>query len=161
MPPKKKASAKRRLDFESVSAKRKKSSSLPPTEIPKVSPSVPSSPLKRSRPSTKVVVTPDVSTEKEFVPTYLHKNLEYERVGRKEKLTQVQVDAYRLILTHYEIPKDLEQSRSYGPLSGSSYEELVIQAYSLDKLKPLKKKVDICTACAGTGHVRDECPTLV
>lgn len=69
--------------------------------------------------------------------------------------------AYRLITDHYFIPEDLEQQRAYGPLSGSSFEERVVQEYALGKLRPTTEDVAICTSCATVGHKRLDCPKLV
>ena len=99
----------------------------------------------------------------EYVPTYIHKNVEYHRKGEaSNSLPSKTLNVFQLITDHYAIPKDLEQSRSYGPLSGSTYEERVISAYRLGKLKASDTPATIiCTGCAEIGHERDECPTLL
>lgn len=101
--------------------------------------------------------------KKEYVPTYIHKNLEYHRKGEaSDALPSKTLKIFQLITDHYAIPRDLEQSRSYGPLSGSTYEERVISAYRLGKLKTSNTPAKIiCTGCAEIGHERDECPTLL
>ena len=168
MPPaKKKSSAKRRLDFEATSGQNRSRQSAKvasTSNVPATKPitSLLSSPAKRARPS-KAIVTPDVAKherEDEYVPKYIHKNVEYQRRGRKS-LPSTKLAAFDQIMQHYVIPKDLEQSRKYGPLSGSSYEELVLQAYTLDKLEPMEAQVEICTECAKIGHKRYECPKLI
>ena len=64
---------------------------------------------------------------------------------------------------HFSIPKDFEQNREYGPLSGTCYEERAISAYNLGLLKPVDQAstVEICSSCASLGHKRVECPELV
>lgn len=99
----------------------------------------------------------------EYVPKYIHQNLEYRRMG-EAKMPEHRLKAFKLITDYFIIPSDLEQSRSHGPLSGSSFEDRVIQEYTLGKLAtmdPSEPKVEICTACAAVGHMQDDCPTLV
>ena len=185
-PTRKKATTKGRLYFErsqksrateSTSSNKRTTKSAADSSL---APSLLSSPSKRPRTTAtkaKVIVTPEVSSKTransdsstpatladEYVPTYLHKNLEYQRQGQKRGLPKSKIDAFGLVLEHFRIPEDLEQAQSkYGPLSGSSYEERVLQAYSLGKLKPKTDGVMmmICTACANVGHERDECPSL-
>lgn len=103
----------------------------------------------------------------EYVPRYIHKNLSYRRRGESDHLSDVQLECFRRILDHYLIPEDLERNRTrYGPLSGSTYEELVIEQYGLGRLRARDatepgRRVMICTACAATGHKRTTCPTLI
>lgn len=121
-----------------------------------------------SSPDTKkkkkaAVVTPSVQTKKqapEYIPTYIHKNLAYGRVG-KSTLHPTKLNAFELIADNFDIPADMEQDRSFGPQSGTTFEERAIQAYALGKLSPKGKDVAICTSCATLGHMRDECPTLI
>ena len=63
----------------------------------------------------------------------------------------------------FVIPKGFENSRSFGPLSGSCFEERVISAYSNNLLEPKNAgvKIQICTSCASKGHKRDDCPELL
>jgi hypothetical protein len=114
-----------------------------------------------------VVVTPiDERKEPatpEYVPKYIHKNVEYCRKGQA-KLSPSTLQAFQLVEDHFAIPKDIEQNRVYGPLSGTSYEELVIRAYTLGKLTPKDSAdgdVAICTSCATVGHKLDDCPDLL
>jgi hypothetical protein len=65
---------------------------------------------------------------------------------------------------HFVIPQDFENNRKYGPLSGVSFEERAISAYSCGLLEPKTQasaKVAICSACAEEGHKRSACPQLV
>jgi len=125
---------------------------------------------KRMKPS---IVTPvdekkednkkEQQQEELFVPKYIHKNLSYVRKGQSE-LDPIKQRAYEQIIGSHIIPSDLEQSRTYGPLAGSCYEERVFQAYSLGKLTVQDEyhgETRICTVCANKGHVRNECPTLI
>jgi hypothetical protein len=101
-------------------------------------------------------------TRDEYVPIYIHKNLEYARKGQSANLSPQRLKVLQWIQEYYEIPKDIEQDRAYGPLSGSSYEDRVIAAYRLGKLTAAGAVATvICTACAELGHERDQCPTLV
>lgn len=136
------------------------------------------SPKKKGK-SAAVVVTPaensarkatapkKASTVADYVPTYVHKCVEYLREGQATNLSPLKSKVFQLIKVHYEIPKDFEQNRTYGPLSGSSYEDRVIAAYRLGKLDAVVNNnandVDtvICTACAEMGHAREQCPILL
>lgn len=118
---------------------------------------------QRRRPTA--TVTPEQEESQalsQYIPTYIHKNLEYRR-GGSANLSAATLEVFRLITQHYVIPEGFEQSRKYGPLSGTCYEERVIQAYSLGKLTPVEgsEKLVICTVCATEGHRRSSCPTLV
>jgi hypothetical protein len=124
-----------------------------------------------SSPETKkkktAVVTPlderKVAAVSEYVPKYIHKNVDYRRKG-EAKLSPSTLQVFQLVEEHFDIPKDIEQNRSYGPLSGTSYEERVIRTYTLGKLTA-KDSADadiaICTSCATVGHRRDDCPDLL
>lgn len=119
-------------------------------------------------------VTPAVTPEEEssdhnalsrYVPEYIHKNLDYKKRGEKT-LSATTSEVYRLVCEHYEIPDNFEQRRSFGPLSGTSYEERVVQAYAVGRLASSRKDGDapaaeICTCCAALGHKRVDCPTLI
>ena len=118
---------------------------------------------------TKVApfVTPEQAASEKlsrYVPKYIHKNLDYARKG-KAKLPESKLKIFNWIGERYVIPKDFEQKRSYGPLSGITYEERVTQAYCLRKLERSESAPDaetnICTACTEVGHRRDDCPTLI
>lgn len=144
------------------------------------------SPLKKPfrEAASLSVVTPDnletatkfksLQTKKssDYIPSYIHKNVEYVRKGQIMKLSSIQSKLLLWIDDHYEIPNDFEQNRKFGPLSGSSYVDRVITAYRLGSLK--RKEVSnhddrtthmnhsvICTVCADLGHVADACPTLL
>lgn len=134
-----------------------------------------STPAKEFQPKTSVV-TPDEEeqkqrTEAEFVPVYIHKNLGYHTKGTVN-LSETSLKAFSLICQTHIIPDDLQSSRVHGPLSGSSYEERVLQKYMLRQLQPKPEyQVDgiedvsssgkICIACAEQGHIRDDCPSLL
>lgn len=100
------------------------------------------------------------SSEQEYIPKYIHKNVEYKRKGQTKDSTLVAT--YELVEKYYEIPDDFENNRKYGPLSGVSYEERAIAAYAVDLLSPkTDKAVAICSACATEGHKRSACPKLI
>ena len=135
------------------------------------------SPAKKSR-TKPAAVTPEDAHRKQdenqqqkeapqsYVPTYLHKNVGYQRQGTSA-LSEAKQRAFAWICQRYVIPADLEQSRSaYGPLSGSSYEERVIQQYALDRLErnpdaAPDTETDVCTECGDAGHRRAECLSLI
>lgn len=97
-----------------------------------------------------------------YVPSYIHKNVEYISMAKMSNLSPVQTRVLEWISEQYELPKDLEQNRKYGPLSGSSYADRVISAYRLGSLKRANDGIsEICTACANLGHDRDNCSTLL
>lgn len=97
---------------------------------------------------------------KAYVPEYIHKNLGYQREGTAS-LSAVAKKTFELVQEHYVIPDDLEQNRSYGPLSGTCFEERAIRAYNLSLLKPMKTDVEICSHCSSLGHKRNDCPQLI
>jgi hypothetical protein len=123
-----------------------------------------------SPPASKLKVSPITPEEAEieelskYVPKYIHKNVQYSRKG-EAKLAASEGVIFKWIWDHYFVPKDFEQNRLYGPLSGTSYETRVIQAYSNGKLErnPSAPGAEafICTACSEIGHKRDDCPTLI
>ncbi len=122
-----------------------------------------SSPVKKARlselysPQKKVMK----SKEETYVPTYVHKNLAYKRKGIASLPSKVKA-TFELVQDHYDIPVDFEQSRFYGPLSGTSYEERVISAYNLLLLEPKDgDPVQICSSCIKLGHKRNDCPDLI
>lgn len=110
-------------------------------------------PVKRSR----------VEKEGAYVPSYIHKNVTYKRKGEAGLSEQTRA-AYELVEKHFHIPDGFENSRKYGPLSGMSFEERAISAYSLGLLVPKTQKsanVAICSVCAVEGHKRTDCPKLI
>jgi hypothetical protein len=112
-------------------------------------------------------VTPAKGSDNDYIPSYIHKNVEYIRKGHMSKLTPHQSKILQWITEHYEIPNDFEQNRKYGPLSGTTYLERVIAAYRLGSLPRTTCNNDedttdvICTICANTGHTADACPTII
>jgi hypothetical protein len=134
------------------------------------------SPQKKSAPETTSVnvvtpaevdfspkVLPKGNDADNYVPTYIYNNVEYVRKGQLTNLSPLHAKLLEWIAEHYEIPKDLERNRKYGPLSGSSYSDRVITAYRLGSLEKIDNDdtTIICTGCANLGHDRDNCPTLV
>jgi hypothetical protein len=127
------------------------------------------SPEKKSKISETVpFVTPaktspqeDTATT-EYVPTYIHKKIDYKRKGQG-KIDDITQKSFDLVGEHFILPKDLETNRKYGPISGCTFEQHAIRAYSLGMLKAKNPSVvvEICTACATSGHKRDECPKLI
>jgi hypothetical protein len=114
----------------------------------------------KSEPPTKRT---RVEKKDEYVPSYIHKNVDYKRKGKAD-LSDETLEAYELVEKHFHIPDGFENSRNYGPLSGTSFEERVISAYSLGLLEPKTKEsanVAICSVCAVEGHLRSDCPKLI
>lgn len=156
---------KRRLDFdeEQTSQSRDASAASPPKRQRRtIEPfTTTSSPLARLR-DVGAAVTPEDESQplSSYIPKYIHQNLDYHRRG-ESNLSETTQKVFALIESNFNIPSDFEQKRSYGPLSGSSYEERVIQAYSLGKLKAKKDDIPICTCCGTIGHKRFDCSTLI
>lgn len=137
-----------------------------------VTTAVAGSPVKRTKiSSAAAAVTPEEDTAsnatRSYVPQYIHANVAYRTKGNSA-LSETTRKVYQWIVKHHEIPNDLEQRRSYGPLSGSSYEERVIQQYDLGQLKRTTVPTgddlvvsSICTSCAEVGHKRNDCPALI
>ena len=179
----KKAGSKRRLDFDeevpdskapvsaspapsnsrSKRSKRQKPISFPPA-------SATATPTKKSSKKAAVVTPLDADEKKtddhSFVPIYIHKNVDYHTEG-VAKISQPAKKAFELIRQTHIIPSDLQTSRAHGPLSGSCYEEKVMQEYELGQLRVKPEFADddtatkICVACAKQGHLRDNCPDLL
>ncbi|KAG7340144.1 hypothetical protein IV203_006548 [Nitzschia inconspicua] len=113
-------------------------------------------------------------TQSAYVPSYIHQNLSYQRRG-KAQLSSTMKQTFALVEEHYVIPNDFETNMKYGPLSGTCFEERVIDAYNDGLLQCKSSKpeihtqtkttttaiVDICSHCAVTGHKRIDCPELV
>lgn len=180
-----KAGTKRRLDFDedgdsAVAAVQRPSklaattTSVSRKEKQTTISSAFSSPVAKKLDKRSKVVTPEEEKKQDddettttkrsgFVPKYIHKNLSYYCQGDSE-LDPITRKAFEKVMESHMIPQDLEQSREYGPKSGSSLEDRVLRAYALGQLTPREDyqgDARICTACAETGHKRDACPTLI
>ena len=117
-----------------------------------------------------VLVTPEKvgdeeqEKEKEYVPTYIHKNLNYKRRGMAS-LDENLERTFDLVEEHYVIPSDFENNRSYGPLSGTCFEQRAVDAYEKGLLVPIRSSKEgdvlICVYCAQLGHRQDDCPQLI
>ena len=186
----KRQTAKRRLfvDDDDDEPKEVATSKLIPTDIS----SVLETPKKKRRlddgsqtffsPKAKAVVTPEKEDEiatpvkrkipfrreekkadEAHVPIYIHKNVNYQRRGDAsidEKLKKT----FELVESHFFIPEDFERNRSFGPLSGTCFEERAIRAYNLSLLEPKNDadaELEICSHCAVLGHRRSDCPDLI
>jgi hypothetical protein len=178
MPPK---SQKKKAEATRSSARRKlqMDAKSPPRPVPPEVVDLTDSPKKRGvgafflKKSQAALVTPPKSEpltkrarlekKDEHVPSYLHKNVDYKRKGKAD-LSDETLAAYEIVEKHFHIPDGFENSRKYGPLSGTSFEERVISAYSLALLEPKTKEsanVAICSVCAVEGHKRSDCPKLI
>jgi hypothetical protein len=177
-----KAGTKRRLVFDvdeeepkgsSAAVSRKRTAVRKTSTAASATTSAPyASPIaKRTKQTTLSAVTPDESkgglaprkSKPAYVPTYIHKNVGYQREGNA-LLPKNVLRAFDQIVASHVIPDDLEQSRAYGPLSGACYQDRVLQAYTLGRLtvrEDFAGSPCICTVCAETGHKRDACPTLI
>lgn len=153
-------------------------SSGPPPSSPiglKRTRSTSKSPFQSPGPAQKIqkvaAVTPETPEEdkkkekQRYIPLYLYKNVDYQASDSSygKNVTTEQLKAVSWIEQHYTIPNDFETSRRFGALSGSSYPERVLQAYTLNKLQSKREGFTpfICTHCAQEGHIRNECPLLL
>jgi hypothetical protein len=100
------------------------------------------------------------NTDERYVPHYLYKNLQYRRKGEADLNTGAR-KAFDLIEENYFVPQNFESSRIYGPWSGSSYEERLINAYECNLLQPKVGSILFCCACGEVGHSRRLCPSLL
>ena len=98
----------------------------------------------------------------QYVPTYIHKNLNYQRRGQAS-ISEELKKTFALVEQHYEIPNDFETNKKrYGPLSGTCFEERVVTAYDHGLLESKSDTItEICSHCAVTGHKREDCPVLI
>ena len=127
------------------------------------------SPKKKSKKKKKVEAKAAVATTEEpYVPTYIHKNVGYQRFGTAtDRLSDGQKLAFAFVVENYDIPADFETNRKYGPLSGTSYEERVLAAYATKGLTPSEDadsilvRKGICTFCGELGHKKKLCPGLL
>lgn len=176
MPPKSKRSDPRRIDFDDDLASDRTGNEVSPI------PPAATTPRKRTlhtylspvKPVSKdaAFVTPLKKTrideesevkESQYIPIHLYKNIEYKRQGEAD-LNEITRKAFELVQEHFVLPKDLETNRKYGPKSGICFEEHAIRAYSQNMLESKtgsNPAIQICTACATTGHKRNDCPSLV
>ncbi|KAL3925698.1 MAG: hypothetical protein SGILL_000230 [Bacillariaceae sp.] len=103
-----------------------------------------------------------------YVPVYIHKNLNYQR-SEQASIPEELKQSFALVEEYFEIPRDFESNTSYGPLSGTCFEERVVEAYNHGLLKSKDWEtnnddgtiVKICSHCATTGHKREDCPELI
>lgn len=113
----------------------------------------------------------NIDDDTAYIPSYIHKNVEYIRKGELSKLSPIESKLLQYITKHYVIPHDFESNRIYGPLSGTTYMHRLTMAYRLGSLQPKQQGPTttendvllsvICTTCAALGHTADECPTTV
>jgi hypothetical protein len=126
---------------------------------------------------------------------HLHASLDYLHRGRSKSssagnnncnddnsaillTTTPTMKAYRFIRKHYLIPNTIETDYKFGPHSGSTFEDRVIRAYTLNQLIPRhckKKQQDdsssssssistlllVCSYCGNEGHNRNSCVQLL
>ena len=97
-----------------------------------------------------------------YVPTAIYKNIQYS-VRTDDSIMKLSVPrrlALTKILELVEIPDDFE-TRKFGPLSGTCWEERVLNCYDSGLLKSPGGKEIICTSCASEEHRRNDCPLLL
>ena len=112
---------------------------------------------------SKVKDSIEKTDSQQYVPIYIHKNLNYKRRGQAF-LDKTLKCAFDLVEKNYVIPSDFENDRSYGPLSGTCFEERVVNAYDRGLLLPNVSSdcgILICINCAKIGHQQDDCPDLI
>ena len=126
------------------------------------------SPKKKSKKKKVEAKAAVATTEEPYVPTYIHKNVGYQRFGTAtDRLSDGQKLAFAFVVENYDIPADFETNRKYGPLSGTSYEERVLAAYATKGLTPSEDsdstlvRKGICTFCGELGHKKKLCPELL
>jgi hypothetical protein len=100
------------------------------------------------------------NAEERYIPHYLYKNLQYRRKGEADLNTGAR-KAFNMIEENYLVPQNFESSRIYGPWSGSSYEERLINAYECNLLQPKVRSIIFCCACGEVGHSRRLCSSLL
>ena len=101
----------------------------------------------------------------DYHPDHIHGIIDYHHRG-EVSLTTGQMDAYRFIRDHFNIPRDIELDSKFGPWSGICFEERVLRAYTLDELMPKNEEdvscsLKVCTYCGEEGHKRDGCLKLI
>jgi hypothetical protein len=98
-----------------------------------------------------------------YHPDHIHGNIDYHHRG-EVSLTSGQMNAYRFIRNHFNIPRDIEVDSKFGPWSGTCFEERILRAYTLDQLKSKSgdgSLLRVCTYCGEEGHKRDRCMKLI
>ena len=125
-----------------------------------------------TKPSVKKDETKKEKADDAYVPVHIHKNLNYQRRGQASISKELK-KTFALVEDYFEIPRDFESNKTYGPLSGTCFEERVVEAYNHGLLQSKtrgdndgddsgnKTVVEICSHCATTGHKREDCPELV
>lgn len=75
-------------------------------------------------------------------PSALNKLLFYSREGEAHDLVPGLVKVYEFVLRTCEIPEDFEANHKYGPKSGISYEERLVNAFCFKMLPHVSPKAD-------------------
>ena len=157
-PPRSKRKSEDAVDLTKTPAKQKRDDSSLVEEQSKLAAPVTPSPKKARRTEQRQIE----KVRAEYVPTYIYKNVQYKRKGQVKN--DIQLKTFELVEQYFVIPDDFETNRKYGPLSGTSFEERAIAAYSAGLLEPKSDEsalVKICSNCATEGHKRTSCPKLV
>ena len=93
-----------------------------------------------------------------YVPENIHKTVDYSRRGTKA-LPRGLVAAFHHIERYFQVPDDFEVDKRFGPLSGISFEERLVAAYSQGLLVAKEENTPfICTSCGELGHKKRACP---
>jgi len=108
--------------------------------------------------------------QNQSVQSFVHKAVSYDRAGFKE-LPLNKFKVYEFVKDNFSIPENFEKDHKFGPLSGVSFEERVIDAYMQNLLEPQSRDdsfieddsgknilLKMCFTCGNFGHWPKSCP---
>lgn len=101
------------------------------------------------------------STKPQITQSFIHKAVGYKTEGLSQ-LTANQTAVVEWIKDNFIVPLDFDISHEFGPLSGVSYEERLLNAYMFGKIEPregvtYRKR---CWECGEFGHFPQHCPRV-